>query len=163
MAEPRCGKLITRGRNKGKPCGVAAGHSRKCTVVTPAMQQEWIKGKQEADPGYQERIRERGRERNKRKYQEGCHEDLAYLYYSPGLGTHKIGHTTNLRHNESALRRGCWDIKLTDTFPGGLALERWLHGRFEDRRISGSEWFRGLTASEVREAVAEWSAGGDVA
>lgn len=155
MAGPRCGRLITRGRNKGKPCGRSAGHSCRCTVVTPQNQKEWFERKYVADPEYRQRSLERQRQQNSQKYQEGCHHDLAYLYYSPGLKTHKIGHTTNLRHNESSLRRGCWDIQLIDTWTGGKVLEAWLHERFSDRRIRG-EWFRDLTATEVREAVAEW-------
>lgn len=119
--------------------------------LTPGPCQREYGRRKRMNPARRERVREYARQKNR----EGMHEDLTYLYYSPGLRTHKIGHTTNLKGNEMSLRRGCWDIQLIETFPGGHALEQWLHDYFADRRVRG-EWFRDLTAAEVKKAVGEW-------
>lgn len=76
--------------------------------------------------------------------------------YSPGLNTHKIGHTVNLKYRMNNLRNGCWDIELVATFPYDRKLEVWLHDYFRDKRIAGTEWFRNLTEVDVKNAVVEY-------
>lgn len=103
----------------------------------------------EANPEYQSSYA-------RRINRENVHEELTYLMYSPGLNTHKIGHTVNLRSRQFSLRNGCWDIELVTTFPYGRKLENWLHGYFHAKRIPGTEWFSDLTEVDVKNAVAEY-------
>lgn len=84
------------------------------------------------------------------------HDELTYLMFSPGLNTRKIGRTNNLTVRTMALRNGCWDIELITTFPHGRNLERYLHTKFADTRIPGTEWFTDLTEVDVKNAVAEY-------
>jgi hypothetical protein len=99
-----------------------------------------------------------GKRRTKRQqFTEATrHDELTYLMYSPGLNTHKIGITTNLRIRTTNLRNGCWDIETVTTFPYGRKLEKWLHYYFHDKRIQGTEWFTDLTEVDVKNAVAEY-------
>lgn len=100
------------------------------------------------------------REARRKKYLQAFreatrHDDLTYLCYSPGLGIYKIGHTTNLTRNHQSLRRGCPDIELVTTWPYGIDFEWWLHRKFDNRRITKTEWFK-VTEAEVRIAAAEY-------
>ena len=61
----------------------------------------------------------------------------------------KIGHTSDLRKRMYALSRGgqmaegmtVGPVNLLATLPGDCTNESWLHGKFAEHRIPGTEWF----------------------
>jgi len=74
-------------------------------------------------------------------------ESLVYFVERDGFV--KIGMTTQLRKRLAALGRGgqmpdgmtVGPVELLATMPGGKKNETYLHSRFHDHRIEGTEWF----------------------
>ncbi|MGH7238760.1 MAG: GIY-YIG nuclease family protein [Candidatus Saccharimonadales bacterium] len=92
----------------------------------------------------------------KQRRDKNSHNELTYLMFSPGLGTYKIGQTINMTSRISSLRNGCWDIELVTTFPYDRKLEKYLHRKFKAHRIPGTEWFKNITETEVKNSVVDY-------
>lgn len=65
---------------------------------------------------------------------------VVYVAHSPRQRLRKIGHATDTGRRMKGLATGCPDIYIEATYPGGSALEGYLHKAFAAYRIGG-EWF----------------------
>jgi Meiotically up-regulated gene 113 len=131
----------------------------------------WREVNQESKSESSRRYREANRKRSRQwdqvnreirlaRYRSEAHAELTYLFWSAGLGLHKIGYTVNIANRTRILRTGCPDLSLLVTFPYGKELEGWLKRYFKTTRlvIEGrkTEWFSDLTEVDVKNAVAEY-------
>lgn len=79
--------------------------------------------------------------------------DMTYAIWS-GSGHVKIGHTLNLASRFGAIQ-SCnpYPLVLVAVTPGGLSVERSIHGRFTHLRAEG-EWFR--FEDDLRDFLEHW-------
>lgn len=83
---------------------------------------------------------------NKAQRERTAHASIVYILYSADHDLYKIGVTVNLTYRVRQMH--CPDLSLLESFPGDRSLERYLHGKLEERWTHG-EWFKFTSPQEA--------------